>query len=447
MDSIYAKQARIADEIFQNALNWMKPANRIREWVRLEGNRLTVGEQSFELGPKRRVRVVGAGKATQGMARALEQEIGKYLADGLIIVPRGTATQKRKGIIQEFEADHPLPTRDSLAAGYELIKFAERIPKNDIVLFALSGGASSLLEVPATPLEIEDISEAYDLLIRSGADIHQINTVRKHLSSVKGGKLLSYLPVDNLIDLVVSDVPDDRLESIGSGPTIPDTTTYTDAFHILKNFKLWDRISHDIRKHIAKGMHGEISRKPKPETRTPFRHKSYIIASASKLSEKVEELAGQAGYNVYRNEEAYSAGVREIARKITGKAISILSRNDPVAKPAALVYYGESTVHVKGDGLGGRNQELALSACLSIEGQHHITLLSGGTDGRDGPTDAAGAICNAQTALEARRHNIEPETYLQNNDSYHFFEKMSGLLKTGPTGNNLMDLQIVLIEK
>lgn len=425
----------------------MNPANRIRDWVKLDNGVLRIGEQELELDSQRRVWVLGAGKATMGMAEALEDILGSYLADGLVIVPKGTDYSKRKQVIQKFSGDHPLPTQDSEAAGHELIKFAGSIPKDDIVIFALSGGASSLIEVPAYPLDIEDVSYTYDLLIRSGADIHQINTVRKHLSSVKGGRLLHHLSGTRLFNLIISDVPDDRLENIGSGPTVPDTTTYTDAFHVLKNWKVWEKVSHTVRKHIAKGMHGELGKEDASRHEGPSLSKSYTIASANKLAEKAADLARESGYFVYLSDGAYSMDVREINREITSKSISVLSRNDPIEKPAALIYYGESTVNVQGEGLGGRNQELALTAAISIEGQHHITLLSGGTDGRDGPTDAAGAVCTAQTALDARAAKIEPESYLQNNDAYHFFEKMDGLLKTGPTGNNLMDLQIVLVEK
>ena len=450
MSTIYEKQAQVLKSVFTAALEEMQPAHRIREFVAMgsDGSNplLKIGGQSFPLNKKRaNVWVLGAGKAAAEMAGALEQILGSYLRDGLIIVPYNTEQRTKR--IQQFEAAHPISNPDSVAAGYEMTKFAQSIPADDIVLFVLSGGTSALMELPAGKLDIDDIQQTQQLLLKSGASIHEMNTVRKHISDIKGGQLLHHFGNITLLDLVISDVPDDRLDSIGSGPTVTDPTTFTDTFHILKEYKLWEQIPHDVRAHIAKGMHGNY-----PETLKPGldslkeKHRTFLVSSASQLAQKAGNLLRDEGFNTHIAEKAYDDDVRKVARKISGEAVSVLSRNEPVKKPAAMVFFGESTVNVTGDGLGGRNQELALAAALSIEGQHHITMLSAGTDGKDGPTDAAGAVCNASTILDARKANMEPEKFLQNNDAYHFFEQAGGLLKIGATGNNLMDLELVLIE-
>lgn len=448
MDELYEKQDREIREIFKKSLQAMSPYELVEEQIQVkEGDQrvVTICGQSNELTPNQNIWVFGTGKAAPQMASALEHKLGDRIKDGIVICPYGTRTKTR--YIQQFEASHPLPDHDSESATYELLNLARKVPPGDLVIYALTGGTSALLCLPADDLELDELRKTYELLLKSGADIHEFNTVRKHLSKVKGGQLLYYLKDVRLVDLVISDVVDDDLESIGSGPTTPDSTTFEDAFQVLKRYRIWEDVPHAVRKHLAKGMHAEIPDTPKPGSDFLVQHKTHIIGSAQKLAERTAGQAKKMGYNVWVDDSPYSGDVRKTSKRLSEKAISVLKENDPAEKPAALIFYGESTVQVKGNGKGGRNQELALAAALSIEGQHHITLLSAGTDGRDGPTDAAGAVINAETALKARKDNIEPEDYLQNNDSYHFFEKINSLLKTGPTGNNLMDLQIILIDK
>jgi len=273
-----------------------------------------------------------------------------------------------------------------------------------------------------------------------------MNIVRKQLSQVKGGKLLQYIKPDvTLIDLMISDVPDNRLEDIGSAPTIPKKTGFSDPLEILQRYQIMGKLPKQVQKHLENGERYDNVMAERDNQGQNRKHHSILLSSAEHLARKAGEIAEEKAYHVKINDQPYNEDVRQISKKISSQAISVLSRNNQVEKPAALIHFGESTVQIKGDGLGGRNQELALIAALSVEGQHYITLLSVGTDGRDGPTDAAGAISTSNTALLARKKGLDPESYLQNNDSYHFFEKLDGLVKTGPTGNNLMDLQIVLV--
>ncbi|MCH2451000.1 MAG: DUF4147 domain-containing protein [Gracilimonas sp.] len=389
-----------------------------------------------------RIWLLGAGKASVEMAYQVEQYFGSGIEDGIIISPNDSHILKR---VQVFSGTHPYPYQDSVSASYELWQLAKRIPEGDTVIFCLSGGASSLLCIPKEGIELDELRKTYKLLLNSGASIHEINTVRKHLSETSGGKLGKLLSGTALVSIILSDVPGDTADVVGSGPTVSDSSNFTEAFQVLKKYGLWDETPHSIRIHLSKGMHGDVPENPKPSKDVWEKHKVKVISGAGMLAQNVGHFLSEQGYNVTVDSEAYNMDVNRISRKICTDAISVLSKRSVLKEPAAYVYFGESTVEVKGEGKGGRNQELALNAALSIEGQHDISLLSFATDGVDGPTDAAGAIVNSETTLKARKQKLSPEDYLQNNDSYHFHKKMNTLIKTGATGNNLMDLQIILM--
>ncbi len=386
--------------------------------------------------------LLGAGKASVAMAKKAEQYFGDSIKDGIIIAPQKTDELTR---VQVFKGTHPYPDEESVSASFELWDLAAKIPAEDTVLFCLSGGASSLFCIPAEGIELLEFREMYKLLLNSGASIHEINTVRKHLSTTAGGRLGKLLKHQKLISVLLSDVPGDNPEVIGSGPTVPDSSTFKEAFQILKRYRLWDQTPHAVRIYISKGMYEQSYETPKPKDCEWENHAVHVISGAKLLATNVAQYLEQQGLNVQLEEKAYDMDVKQISKKICSEAVGVLSTKSKLKKPAALIYFGESTVHVVGDGKGGRNQQLALNAAISIEGQHAISLLSFATDGVDGPTDASGAIINSQTTLLARKKKLVPEDYVQNNDAYHFHEAMDTILRTGPTGNNLMDIQVVLI--
>ena len=384
--------------------------------------------------------LLGAGKASVQIAKSL-LERGSYFKDGILI---GVEKDRVSGA-QVFVGNHPYPDNDSVAASYELLSLARSIPAGETVVFCLSGGASALLCIPPYGIEVEEIQILYKLLLNSGANIQQINTVRKHVCDLKGGKFAEELSHVELITLIESDVPGDDISTIGSGPTVADPSTFREAIDILKEFKLWAKLPESIQRHLIFGEEGVIPENPKVEQLSHLQHKAHIISESEGLAQNIAHSLAQAGYHVWIDEKAYSEDVKSISKKMCSKAIAIVSKKDDMKMPAALIYHGESTVEVKGSGLGGRNQELALIAALSIEGQHPISVLSIGTDGIDGPTDASGAIINSFTTLAARKEKLAPEQFLQNNDSYNFHEAMNTHVKLGPTGINLMDLQVILI--
>ncbi|MDR9417014.1 MAG: DUF4147 domain-containing protein [Gracilimonas sp.] len=388
--------------------------------------------------------VLGAGKASIEMVKQIEDYFGDSIKDGMIIAPDKT---KKLTKTQVFRGSHPYPDEDSISSSYELQQLVKKIPESDTVIFCLSGGASSLFCIPSPGIEIEELKESYELLLNSGASIHEINAVRKHISETAGGKLGQMLARHRLLSIILSDVPGDNVDVIGSGPTVQDSTTFRDAFQVLKKYQLWDHIPQSVRIHISKGMHGDIAENPQKGQKKWWQHQVELISGATVLAQNVGQWLRGKGFNVEVAEDAYDIEVQKISKKICGDAISLLGNTASIKSPAARVYFGESTVNVSGEGKGGRNQHLALSAALSIEGQHSVSLLSFATDGADGPTDAAGAIVNSQTTLSARKQKLQPEKYLQEFNSYHFHQEMGTLVKTNPTGNNLMDLQVVLVEK
>lgn len=403
---------------------------------------IEISEYLSDVDADENVWVIGAGKASVEMARKVEEKFGAQIRDGIIIAPEESSELKN---IQVFRGAHPYPDEDSVSASYELLELVKRIPQNERVIFCLSGGASALYCIPAAGIELDEFKETYKILLNSGASIHDINVVRKHITETSGGQTATYLKNHNLLSLILSDVPGDDPEIVGSGPTVADSSTFKQAFQVLKKAQIWEQVPHSVRIHLSKGMHGDKPETPKPELNKWENHRVEIISGAKILAENVGKRLGEEGYTIQVVDQAYDKDVREISRMICSEAISILSKKADIKEPAALVYFGESTVNVKGDGKGGRNQELALSAAITLEGQNPVSLLSLATDGMDGPTDAAGAIVTSQTTLMARKKKLIPEDYLQNNDAYHFHEKMETLLKTGPTGNNLMDIQVVLV--
>ncbi|MDX1642389.1 MAG: DUF4147 domain-containing protein, partial [Balneolaceae bacterium] len=360
---------------------------------------------------------------------------------GFIIAPPDT--EKKPSKIEMMEGSHPLPDENSLQATKKLISFIEEIPDNSLIINLLSGGTSALLCHPANGLKIEDFQKTYKILLESGADIHEVNTVRKALSEVKGGRLLSYFNNVTLIDLVISDVPNDELASIGSGPTTSQEISYDKAFKVLKKYMIWNNLPHEVRNHLADKMDEESQNGGAFQIGDMPNHKSWIVSSASKVAQKTKSMLEEKGYETTLVEPAWSGLVDDFEDHIM-KQFEGLKNNNSIKK--ALVFYGESTVKVTGDGLGGRNQEIALRMARQLKDYNqHLIFLSAGTDGIDGPTDVAGAVIDQTTYEVAKSNNIDPDEYIENNDSYHFFEKVGGHIKTGPTGNNVMDIQLLLI--
>lgn len=433
-----------AIQFFKSVLKNVNPREFLPDVVQWnqENRILSVFDQKFELNEGHEIYVIGTGKASPTMAIAMEQILGLDLEKGFIIAPPDTKTSPSK--IEMIEGSHPLPDENSEEATKRLLSLIKEIPHDSVVINLLSGGTSALLCKPADDLSIEDFQKTYKILLESGADIHEVNTVRKALSDVKGGQILSYFNDVALLDLVISDVPNDELASIGSGPTTPQEISYDKAFKVLKKYMVWNDLPHEVRNHLADKMDAEAQNGGSFQTKDLRNHKQWIVSSASKVAHQTKEMLIQDGYKATLIEPAWSGLVDEFEDHIMNHLKNSLKDN---SERKALIFFGESTVKVTGDGLGGRNQEIALRMAKRLkEFNQSIVFLSAGTDGIDGPTDMAGAVVNQNTYEEAKSSGINPDECIDNNDSYHFFEKVGGHIKTGPTGNNVMDIQLLLIE-
>lgn len=434
--------------IYEAALQAADPASAVAGSLRFEGGALAIGTDRFPLSDFERVVVAGAGKATARMAAAVERILGDRLDEGVIIVKDGHAAPLAK--VRQWEAGHPIPDERGVAGTAEIIRLLEQAGERTLVLCLLSGGGSSMLVAPAPGITLTDKQRTTELLLSAGATIDELNAVRKHLSAVKGGRLARTASPATVLTLVLSDVIGDRLDVIASGPTVPDRTTFHDALRVIHKYALEDRIPAGVFSILHMGRAGIVPDTPK-RFDDPGRVRSIIIGSIGRSLAAAAARARELGYRTEIVTPELQGEAREAAKMLAGRARDAL-RGLPPDGGMCLLSGGETTVTVRGTGTGGRNQELALAFALEIEGNRGITLLSAGTDGTDGPTDAAGAIVDGSTAGKARSVGLSPEAHLSNNDSYTFFSKLDAVtggqhhLKTGPTGTNVMDIQLILIE-
>jgi hydroxypyruvate reductase len=382
--------------------------------------------------------IAGAGKATAAMSAEVEKILEFRIGDGAVAIKTGHHLPLK--YVRQIEAGHPLPNNNSIIAANEIAALVKQAHHSDVIIFLLSGGASSLMTDLPYGCTLEEIHQVFDLLLKSGASIHEVNTVRKHLSEIKGGQLVRQTNGAIVVTFIISDVIGNDLSIIGSGPTVPDPSTFNDAFSILDQYHLLNKISTSVLNHLEKGKTKIIADTPKPGDKIFDRTRTYIIGDNNIALQAAAEEAIKFGYKteILTNE---MHGDAEIAAKEWAAKAMACDRN----KKYCMIAGGETTVKVKGDGKGGRGQQFALTAAIALQNNPHISLLAGGTDGTDGPTDAAGAMVNGHTIADARSKGLEAEKYLNNNDAYTFFEKAGGLLKTGPTQTNVMDIVVTLI--
>lgn len=410
-------------------------------------------ELRYQLNDFDRIYATGMGKATARMARGLERVLGSRLSGGLIAVKEGHT--EALSIIRLLEAGHPLPNAGSIAAAQAMLalgaSMGTRLTARDLVIVLVSGGGSSILCAPAEGLSLEDKVATTGLLLASGATINEINCVRKHLSAVKGGRLAAALAPATILTLVLSDVIGDDLDAIASGPTVPDTTRFADALAICDRYGITERLPATVATRLRRGAAqgaGAPPETPKPGD-AAFARARTLLVGTNRLALAAAEAEGRArGYGTLVLSSHITGESREIALVYLGLGKDIVASGLPLHRPACLIAGGETTVTLKGSGRGGRNQEMAL-AFLAAMGRSPrntdgLVFLSAGTDGNDGPTDAAGAIVDAGLLETARAARLNPDAALRNNDAYTFFSAAGGLLKTGPTNTNVCDIQVLI---
>ena len=407
--------------IFRAAVRAADPRQDVLAHVKVDGHTLVAGNRRYRLADFDRIRVIGAGKASARMAQALERLLGTRISDGCINVPYGNTLRLRRIVLHE--AGHPIPDQRGVEGSRRIARIARDSGRRDLLICVISGGASALLPLPSAGVTLARKKEITRRLLASGANIHEINTVRKHMSAIKGGHLAALAHPAAVIALILSDVIGDDLSAIGSGPTAPDPTTCADAAEVLRRYGI-----------------------PSPQlAETPKRPavvQNLIVGSNRQSIDTAAKKARELGYRPVVLSTTIDGETREIARMHAAIARDAVDRGH---KHKCFLSGGETTVTIRGKGLGGRNQEFVLAATIALGKTSGVTIFSAGTDGIDGPTDAAGAVADSSTLLRACAQKLDARSFLDNNDSYHFFEWVGGLVKTGPTGTNVMDVRILLI--
>jgi glycerate 2-kinase len=457
-DSNHARNRKHAWQIMHAALQAVEPGAAVQQHLRVVENQLRIvrrdgADQTYQLDDYERVLVVGGGKAGAPMAAAVAEILGPRLADGVVVVKHGhviddpTAT----GPIEIVEAGHPVPDEAGLQGAGRIIDLLRNTSSRDLVLCLISGGGSALMTSPVPGISLTDLQALTQVLLRCGATINEINTIRKHISQLKGGQLAQLASPSPVISLILSDVVGDPLEVIASGPSVPDSSTYRDAWSILERYGATDDVPASITDHLHAGLRGDILETPKPGDPIFDRVQNVIIGSNRLAAQAAAEEAQRLGFDSLLLTTFLEGEAREVARAIAGLAKG-LARGETMhpignalSRPVCLVLGGETTVTLHGDGKGGRNQEMALAAALSLDNWEGTLIAFLATDGSDGPTDAAGAFVDGSSITRATQLGLDAEAYLDRNDAYHFFQKLSDLIITGPTNTNVNDLAIILV--
>jgi hydroxypyruvate reductase len=437
---------RDALTIFQAALEAADAARAVRGHLSIRAGQLKAGSAHLPLKSFDRMFLLAVGKAAAQMAVEIERIAGKHLAGGLAITKHGHAAVRPRHL-PVIEAGHPIPDDAGAKAAGTVRELLRELNARDLLIVAISGGASALLSAPAEPVTLAAKQKTTDLLLRAGADIFELNAVRKHLSTLKGGWLSALAYPANVVSLLLSDVIGDPLDVIGSGPTAPDESTFADATGVLEKYRLLDRVPAAVRERLERGLRGEIPETPKPGDPL-FQNVYNVVVGSNGLA--LEAAAGRArliGYRPLILSSSIQGETREVARVHAEILREVVMSGHPLRAPACILSGGETTVTVRGSGKGGRNQEFALAVALAIAGLPNVLALSGGTDGTDGPTDAAGAMATGETVALAKKRGLDALDHLARNDAYPFFAALGDLVKTGPTGTNVMDLNLLLAGK
>lgn len=423
----------LALELLEEGISAVNPLELTREGLKNAFSQIDISTFSS-------IWVVGFGKASFEMTRAVEEAV--EVEAGVIVVPKGTEKEPALRRVRVLEGGHPVPDKGSVVAASAALEIAEKCGPGDLVLVLVSGGGSALLAKPAEGITPREKQEVTDLLLKSGCDIEEFNSVRKHISCIKGGQLARACYPAHVLALIISDVVGDPLETVASGPTLPDPTTFNDAGRVFDKYDLWERAPESVCTRIREGMDGRIEETPKSGDASSIRN--ILIGNNFMALRAIEKAAKEKGYNTLLLTGQLEGESREVGRVLAGIGREVLRSNHPLRRPAVLVGGGETTVTVVGNGKGGRNQELVLGAALSIKGKN-VVIASLGTDGIDGATDAAGAIADGFTVERSKEKGLDAVEYLMRNDSHTFFNALHDLLITGPTNTNVGDVMVLVV--
>lgn len=431
-----------AEQIFLAGVDSVLPDKLIDRQITREGDLLVIAGNRFSLSRLRHIYLLAAGKAAALMAKEAEKILGNLITDGQVITKSGHGLPLERLTITE--AGHPIPDRNGVKATQRMLDIARTAGKDDLVICLISGGASALMADYPAGATLEDLKKVNELLVRCGADIAEINTVRKHLSAVKGGQLARAAAPAQVVSLILSDVIGDQTDVIASGPTVPDPSAFADALTVIGKYALGDQFPASMLKHLRSGAEGLIPETPKPGDPSFVNVQNHVIGSNLLALEGAAQKARKLGYETHIVTDKLQGDYTEAAGFILDY-INQEARQE-ASTPRCLLFGGEPTLKVRGDGLGGRNQHLALWLATKITHLKNITILCAGTDGNDGPTDAAGAVVDSRTLPDAWEKHIDAADHLTRFDSYHFFQQAGGHIVTGNTRTNVMDMVVVLVD-
>ncbi len=427
-----------AIEIVEHAVNMANPERLVLDYISLEGNTLLTKDGrkfGFE-----KVYVVAIGKAAYPMAKAVNEVLGDRIAEGVVVTKYGYSQSSRVGVMEVIEAGHPVPDENSLRGAERGLEIAEKVGENDLLILLVSGGGSALFAMPEDGISLQDKIETYRLLLKSGARIQEVNTVRKHISAVKGGKFVKRVK-GKVLSLIISDVVGDDLEAIASGISVKDPTTFEDAVRILKNYGIWDKIPESVRNYLERGLRGEVEETLKEDLENVV---NVLICSSSKVCSFAAEKAKELGFKPVIMSSVLEGEAKDAGIVLASIALESLKRGERVA----MIYGGETTVTFCGEskgGKGGPNQELALGFARKVSGSKGVCAISVDTDGTDGPTDAAGGLVSADTWERIEKSGLDPLRELRNHNAYEALKAGNALVITGPTDTNVNSLAVVLI--
>ncbi|RLF21158.1 MAG: glycerate kinase [Thermoprotei archaeon] len=445
-DPLCRKARHMTLQLLEEGLKAADPYISVKRAIKMTQDSLEILDFRIELDGIDNVYVVGAGKACGGMAKALEEVLNDRISKGIVIIPKGTP-KPRVSRIELVEGSHPIPSKENIRHAKRIMELVKEADSRDLVLCLISGGGSALLCLPREELSVDDVQELTRVLLKSGATIHEVNTIRKHVELLKGGKLARLAHPATVISLIISDVVGDDLDVIASGPTAPDKSTFKDAMDVLEKYGVKHEVPGKVLEIIERGVRGEIEENPKPGDDIFKKVYNFIVASNTISLEAMERRARELGLKPLVLTSYLEGEAREVGRVIASIARHLYHQGQPLDKPCVLLMGGETTVTLEeyGKGKGGRNQELVLSASMNIRRLKGIAIASIGTDGIDGNSDAAGAIVDWLTVDEAERRGLSPMHYLLKHDSYSFFKELGrSLIFTGPTGTNVNDLTVLI---
>lgn len=427
--------------VLAEAINAVEPEKAVAQHLKLDGSALEINGEFVHLDRYNRIFLIGAGKAGEPMVKAVLKVLGNRVDRGVVVVKEGHSSKRdNTNQVEITEAGHPIPDERGIRATAKIIRLLEEIRHDDLLIFLISGGGSALLLSPVRGVSLQDIQTLTTELLASGASIQEINTLRKHLDQVKGGQIARFSAPTKLVALILSDVVGDSLDIIASGPTVPDPSSYEDALAIIDRYQIVNQIPQSILQHLERGKHGAEPETPKPGDQVFKNVINKIIASNRTAAQKAIQQAEEEGFNSMLLTNYLQGEANQVGRTLAAILKQMATYNQPLPRPACIVIGGETTVTLIGNGVGGRNQEIALAATRELEGLKDIALITLATDGGDGPTDAAGAVVNGETYQRAQVLQLDPQRFLANNDAYNFFNPLDDLLITGPTKTNVNDL-------